>query len=126
MEFVRHTWPVVVVRADMDYDSAVDCVGYYSGTFHRPRPVGRRGQGLELEGLGLGSMKQVIKTFDSVAMLGQRFESEVFQDISGESLFVYRRADNAWYRYRWTSGKREIRFVEETSGELPLVVQVYP
>lgn len=71
-------------------------------------------------------MKKIIKTFDSVSMLGERFESEVFQDISDESLYVYRRADNSWYRYRWTSGKREIRFVEEITGELPIVVQVYP
>ena len=71
-------------------------------------------------------MNKVIKTFESVEMLGERFESEVFQDISDESLFVYRRADNTWYRYRWTSGKREIRFAEEITGELPIVVQVYP
>lgn len=71
-------------------------------------------------------MEKIIKTFDSVELLGERFESEVFQDVSDDSLFVYRRADNTWYRYRWTSGKREIRFVEETSGELPIVVQVYP
>lgn len=71
-------------------------------------------------------MQMVIKTFDSVAMLGQRFDSEVFQDISDESLFVFRRADNTWYRYKWTSGKREIRFVEEIGGELPIVIQIYP
>ncbi len=68
----------------------------------------------------------VIKTFDSIEALAQRFDSEVFQDISDETLYVYRRADNAWYRYRWTSGRREIRFLEQCTGELPLVVQVYP
>lgn len=71
-------------------------------------------------------MKKVIKTFDSIDALGERFESEVFQDVSDESLYVYWREDNAWYRYRWTSGQREIRFEEEISGELPIVVQVYP
>ena len=71
-------------------------------------------------------MKKVIKTFDSVAMLGDQYESEVFRDISDESLFVYSRVNNAWYRYRWTSGNREVRFVEEIDGELPIVVQVYP
>jgi hypothetical protein len=68
----------------------------------------------------------VIKAFDSVESLGKRFDSEVFQDISDETLYVYHRADNAWYRYRWTSGRREIRFVEQNAGELPIVVQVYP
>jgi hypothetical protein len=71
-------------------------------------------------------MKKVIKAFDSIDALGERFESEVFQDVSDESLYVYSRADNAWYRYRWTSGRREIRFVEQLTGELPIVVQVYP
>ena len=71
-------------------------------------------------------MIKVIKTFDSVAQLGETFESEVFQDVTDESLFVYRKSDNYWYRYRWTSGKREIRFVEQINGELPIVVQVYP
>ncbi len=71
-------------------------------------------------------MKKVIKTFDSVDVLGDRFESEVFQDVTDENLYVYSRADNTWYRYKWTSGKREIRFVEIIGGELPIVVQVYP
>ncbi len=71
-------------------------------------------------------MKKVIKTFDTVEMLGDTFDSEVFQDVSDESLFVFRKTDNTWYRYRWTSGKREIRFSEEIGGELPIVVQVYP
>lgn len=71
-------------------------------------------------------MNKVIKAFDSIEALGERFESEVFQDVSDESLYVYWRANNTWYRYRWTSGQREIRFVEEMSGELPIVVQVYP
>lgn len=68
----------------------------------------------------------VIKTFDSLEALGSRFDSEVFQDISDESLYVYHRTDNAWYRYRWTSGKREIRLVEQCASALPIVVQVYP
>ena len=71
-------------------------------------------------------MNKVIKTFDSVDILGDSLQSELFQDITDESLFVYRKLDNAWYRYQWTSGKREIRFAEEISGELPIVVQIYP
>jgi len=68
----------------------------------------------------------VIKTFDSVEALGRRFDSEVFQDISDETLYVYNRTDNAWYRYRWTSGKREVRLLEQCASALPIVVQVYP
>ena len=67
-----------------------------------------------------------IKTFDSVEALSERFESEVFKDISAETLYVYDRAHNKWYRYRWTAGKREVAFEGEVSGELPLVTQIWP
>jgi hypothetical protein len=69
---------------------------------------------------------KVIKTFDSLASLSARFETEVFQDISAEDLFVYNKRDNTWYHYRWVSGRREIVLVGAVSGELPLVIQVYP
>ncbi|MCC6169612.1 MAG: hypothetical protein IT329_20500 [Caldilineaceae bacterium] len=69
---------------------------------------------------------KVIRTFDSVANLAERFGDEVFQDISSEALYVYHKTDNSWYQYRWVSGRREIVLVGRHSGELPLVVQVYP
>ncbi|HXF62970.1 MAG TPA: hypothetical protein VNK95_15200 [Caldilineaceae bacterium] len=69
---------------------------------------------------------KVIRTFDSMASLGERFAGEVFQDISDETLYVYNRTDNQWYQYRWAPGRREITLVGPASGELPLVVQVYP
>jgi hypothetical protein len=69
---------------------------------------------------------KVIKTFDSVEALGERFASEVFKDISDEALYVYSRSDNQWYQYRWAPGRREITLVGPSSGELPLVIQVYP
>lgn len=68
----------------------------------------------------------VIKSFDSVKALGDRFGSEVFRDISTDLLFVYDKGHNTWYRYRWTPGKREITFDGEIQGELPLVTQIYP
>ena len=68
----------------------------------------------------------VIKSFDTLRALGKRFDSEVFRDIGDGTLFVYDRTRNTWYRYRWAQGKREITFVEELQGELPLVVQIYP
>ena len=67
-----------------------------------------------------------IKTFDSVEALGERFDSEVFKDVSADTLYVYDRLHNHWCRYRWTAGKREIAFDGEVSGELPLVTQVWP
>lgn len=69
---------------------------------------------------------RVIRTFDSVAHLGERFGGEVFKDISGEALYVYHKSDNAWYHYRWVPGRREIVLVGQVNGELPLVAQVYP
>ena len=69
---------------------------------------------------------RVIKTFDTIDTLGDRFGGEVFQEISSENLFVFNKIDNSWYQYRWASGHREIMLVGKTSGELPLVLQVYP
>lgn len=67
-----------------------------------------------------------VKGFDSVADLGDAFDTEVFRAVSDDMLFVFDRGKNAWHRYRWTRGKREIRFVDTHQGELPLVTQVYP
>lgn len=69
---------------------------------------------------------RVIKTFDSLDSLGERFGGEVFQEISSENLYVYNKTDNNWYHYRWVSGRREIMLVGLAPGELPLVIQVYP
>jgi hypothetical protein len=69
---------------------------------------------------------RVIKTFDTVAALGERFGGEVFQDISGEALYVFHKVDNSWYQYRWSPGRREITLIGQTSSDLPIVIQVYP
>lgn len=69
---------------------------------------------------------RVIKTFDTIESLGDRFGGEVWQEIGGENLFVYNKVDNTWYQYRWASGRREIMLVGRTGGDLPLVLQVYP
>lgn len=67
-----------------------------------------------------------IKAFDSVEALGDWFQNEVFRAVSDDTLFVYDKRRNAWFRYRWTRGKREIRFVEEYTDALPIVTQIYP
>ena len=69
---------------------------------------------------------RVIITFDSVESLGDRFESEVFQDISTEMLYVYHKAENQWYQYRYAPGRREITLIGKASSDLPIVLQVYP
>lgn len=69
---------------------------------------------------------RVIKTFDSIDSLAERFGGEVFQEIAGENLYVYNRTDNNWYQYRWATGRREIMLVGQTTSDLPLVIQAYP
>jgi hypothetical protein len=69
---------------------------------------------------------QVIKTFDSIESLGDRFESEVFQDVSNEMLYVYHKVENQWYQYRYAPGRREITLIGKSSSDLPIVIQVYP
>ena len=69
---------------------------------------------------------KVIKSFDSMQALGERFDSEVFRDIADGSLCVYDRTNNRWVRYRWTQGNRELRFAGEILDGLPIVTQVYP
>ena len=70
--------------------------------------------------------KVIVKGFDSLQSLSEWYETEVYQDISSEMLYVHDRVRNAWYCYRWTSGRREIAFDAEEPGELPLFTQVYP
>ncbi len=67
-----------------------------------------------------------IKTFDSLQALAEWYDSEVFRDTLDDSLLVHNATEHVWYRYQWSPGHREIAFVDEHSGELPLVVQVYP
>lgn len=69
---------------------------------------------------------RVIKTFDTVAALGDRFGGEVFQDVSSDQLYVYHKGDNQWYQYRWSPGRREITLTGQVNSDLPIVVQVYP
>jgi hypothetical protein len=69
---------------------------------------------------------RVIRTFDTVKALGTRFDSEVFQDISTEMLYVYHKGENQWYQYRYAPGRREITLIGEVSSDLPIVLQVYP
>ena len=67
-----------------------------------------------------------IKGFDSLQSLSEWYDGEVFQDISSDQLYVYDRDHNRWLHYKWSSGRREIMFVQQVSGDLPLVTQVYP
>ena len=67
-----------------------------------------------------------IKTFDTLAALGEFYRSEVFRSMDDDTLFVYDSRQYRWLRYRWSQGRREVRFVEEISGGLPIVTQVYP
>ena len=67
-----------------------------------------------------------IKTFDSIAVLSEYYSSEVFRCIDDDTLFVFDNRQYRWLRYRWSQGKREVRFVEEVSDGLPIVTQIYP
>ena len=67
-----------------------------------------------------------IKTFDDLASLAEHFVSHVFRDIANDTLLVQDQMNNTWHRYRWTHGRREIKFLETVGGELPIMVQVYP
>ncbi|MEX1021441.1 MAG: hypothetical protein WDZ49_17400 [Litorilinea sp.] len=69
----------------------------------------------------------IIKSFDSLQALGEKFDSEVFKDITDGTFFVYDRVSNLWYRYRFAPGRQEINFLHSLRGEqLPIVTQVYP
>jgi hypothetical protein len=67
-----------------------------------------------------------IKGFDSLQSLSEWYDGEVFQDISSDQLYVYDRRHNRWLHYKWSSGRREIMYVQQVNGDLPLVTQVYP
>jgi hypothetical protein len=88
--------------------------------------VGQERGGNGKDGRERAALMRVIKTFDSVGSLGDRFESEVFQDISTEMLYVYHKGENQWYQYRWAPGRREITLMGKSSSDLPIVIQVYP
>ncbi|MEM7131840.1 MAG: hypothetical protein AAF702_36335 [Chloroflexota bacterium] len=66
------------------------------------------------------------KTFDDVLAIHEHFETPVYRDLADDSLLVYDQIHFVWHRYRWTHGRREIKFVESLEGELPIMVQVYP
>ena len=70
--------------------------------------------------------RMAIKGFDSLQSLSEWYDGEVFQDISSDQLYVYDRSHNRWLHYKWSSGRREIMFVQQVSGDLPLVTHVYP
>lgn len=67
-----------------------------------------------------------IKTFDSIADLGDYYCSEVFRSMDDDTLFVFDSRHHRWLRYRWSQGRREVRFVEVTTDGLPIVTQAYP
>ncbi|MFZ1756357.1 MAG: hypothetical protein WBO46_02680 [Caldilineaceae bacterium] len=67
-----------------------------------------------------------IKTFDSIADLSEYYGSEIFRSIDDDTLFVFDNRQYQWLRYRWSQGRREVRFVEAVAGGLPIVTQVYP
>jgi hypothetical protein len=67
-----------------------------------------------------------IKTFDNIQALSEWYDAEVFRAIGDDTLFVQDKREHRWYRYRWTRGKREVKFVETCEGALPLVMQIYP
>ncbi len=72
------------------------------------------------------TLNMAIKTFPSLAGLAARFDGTVFQSIDGDALLVHDRMRSTWYAYRWTKGQREIVFVRQVEGELPIMVQIYP
>ncbi|HRW04552.1 MAG: hypothetical protein KDE53_10960 [Caldilineaceae bacterium] len=68
-----------------------------------------------------------IRSFHSLKALADHFDGVVYKDTDDDSLLVHEVMNNAWHRYAWTHGKREIKFVESLmGGELPLLIQVYP
>lgn len=66
------------------------------------------------------------KTFDDLFSIYERFDAPVYQDTSNDTLLVYDTTHFVWYRYRWTHGKREIKYLETLESELPIMVQIYP
>ena len=57
----------------------------------------------------------------------RRFDDVVYRDTLDDSLLVQDVVNNVWHRYRWTQGRREIKYWETLlGGELPLMVQEWP
>lgn len=71
-------------------------------------------------------MPTVPKTFDDVPAIYEHFGSPIYRDMADDTLLVHDDVHFIWYRYKWTHGKREIKFLESVEGELPIMVQVYP
>lgn len=68
-----------------------------------------------------------IKTYATLMDLAEGFDGVVYRDTLDDSLLVQDVTNNVWHRYRWTAGKREIKFWETLlGGELPLMVQEWP
>jgi hypothetical protein len=68
-----------------------------------------------------------IKTFATLRDLAEDFDGLVYRDTGDGSLLVQDVTHNCWHRYRWTQGRREIKYWETLAGgELPLMVQEYP
>ncbi len=68
----------------------------------------------------------VLKAFDDLASLAEAFDGTVFRDITDDTLYVYDKLHNQWHQYRWAPGRKEIAYIGPSSGELPLVMQVFP
>ncbi len=67
-----------------------------------------------------------VRSFHSLKALATHFDGHVYGDSLDDSLLVNDVLNSCWHRYAWTHGKREIKFVETITGELPLIVQIYP
>ena len=66
------------------------------------------------------------KTFDDIFAVYEHFNTPVYRDMLDDTLLVHDPTHFIWYRYRWTHGRRELKFVESLESELPIMVQVYP
>jgi hypothetical protein len=68
-----------------------------------------------------------IKTFSTLRDLAEHFDGIVYRDMGDDSLLVQDITHHVWHRYRWTHGRREIKFRETLAGgDLPILVQEYP
>ena len=74
----------------------------------------------------MGEFLLVLKAFDDLASLAEAFDGTVFRDITDDTLYVYDKRHNQWHQYRWAPGRKEIAYIGPSSGELPLVMQVFP